>query len=484
MERDKLIIAIGAAVFLALGGVVWWRSQAALEEPTRSGPPKIPISMPPPPSTGGQAGKPVPPEEEPEVFDRHAARQKPAGPDPLAFVYRGQVGEFAVIENLETTQQGRYRVGDPVRDAVVAEIAKDFVRLTRGTESFVFRIGDETLGRSQIAVKGKTASYPYAIGPESRRLADRMKTLPLSLNFADLSLGDVAREFGRQLGVNVTLSPSVANSKAKITYKVDHLSADNALKLLLDLWEMGYVIRDGAILICSKSEAEKDPFVKALKVTDDISRVREQLDRPPTPAIDPPPNPDNVILEQSLKTTRFDLMLKEASIDDFASFLRDASGKNIVVSQADSAAKSKPPKITVDLANASMEEAIAAAGLKYEIREGLLYLMTPEDAAFQAHVRARQDAQIREAESEAQRTRSTALGRSFTASFDSTPLYLAVQEIGKRGRLQVIVQEELWGETPRVTMAGEMSIEDALNRITRSTGTRWTIEAGTLYVVR
>lgn len=483
MERDKLIIAIGAVVFIALGGLVWWRSQSVFEEPPKVAPPKLPSTLPPPPRPGGTTSTSS--EDEPEVFDRNAARNKPGGPARLALVYRGLVGEFAVIEDLESTQQGRYRVGDPVKDATVAEIAKDFVRLTRGPESFTLRIGDETFGRSQIAVKGKTALYPFAMSAESRRLADRMKTLPLNLNFADQPLGDVAQEFGRQLGAKVTLSPSVANSKARITFKVDSLSADQSLSLLLNLWEMAYVLRDGAIIICTKSEAEKDAFTKSLKVADDIARVRGNLDHPAVTAAQPPPNPDNVILEQSLRATRLDLNFTDATTEDFVAFLRDFSQKNIVFFRPENRGGAKdPPKITLDLRNASMEEAIQAAGLAFEIRDGVVNVMTKDDAAFQAHLRAVEDARIREAEGESDRTRRTALGRTFTAAFDSTPLYLAAQEIGKRGRLQVVVQEELWGETPRVTLAGEMSIEQALNSITQSTATRWSIEGGTLYVVR
>jgi hypothetical protein len=116
-------------------------------------------------------------------------------------------------------------------------------------------------GNAAAPAEGKAKSAvvaPFAESDEDRNLREKLANTPHECEFLEVPLGDVLAHFSEQLKVDVYAPKQQFQEflEMPITFHIQHtkISARAALELVLKQVELGYVVRDGIIMICHPNE--------------------------------------------------------------------------------------------------------------------------------------------------------------------------------------------------------------------------------------
>jgi len=99
-----------------------------------------------------------------------------------------------------------------------------------------------------------TVVAPFAESEQDRLLRDKLANTPHECHFSETPLADVLTDFSVRLEIDI-YAPATQFSEAlekPITFQIQHakISARAALELVLQQAELGYVVRDGIVMIC------------------------------------------------------------------------------------------------------------------------------------------------------------------------------------------------------------------------------------------
>jgi hypothetical protein len=104
-----------------------------------------------------------------------------------------------------------------------------------------------------VEAKGAVVA-PFAESEQDRMLRDKLANTPHECQFQETPLGDVLTEFSLRLRIDVYAPKQQFESflGKPITLQIQHakVSARAALELVLTQAELGYVVRDGIVMIC------------------------------------------------------------------------------------------------------------------------------------------------------------------------------------------------------------------------------------------
>lgn len=99
----------------------------------------------------------------------------------------------------------------------------------------------------------------------------------VSLDLADASLQQALTVVGKDLPVDLVVDPAVLAERSadelKVTLRVRDLAVDSVLKLMLDLKALGFVIRNGAVVITTRKRAIFRGETRVYDVRDLVSRI-------------------------------------------------------------------------------------------------------------------------------------------------------------------------------------------------------------------
>lgn len=105
-----------------------------------------------------------------------------------------------------------------------------------------------------------------------------LKKTRVSVSFQDAALADVVRFFATATGVNVMISPALQVKKdelPKITLRLADVTAQTALRALLDLSGLGAVVRHGVLMITTKEDARGQPVLRLYYIADLTLKLRD-----------------------------------------------------------------------------------------------------------------------------------------------------------------------------------------------------------------
>jgi general secretion pathway protein D len=135
--------------------------------------------------------------------------------------------------------------------------------------------------------------YPQPTESEAQ-LANALEQR-VEFNFVDTSLADVANWLQDELGHTVVLDiPSLKDAgvdgNLRITGRAKSVSLRAALRIILDQFDLAWILRDSLLLITTADRAENDTIVRVYPVGDLVAVSRENFGTGGRPTLEKPTN--------------------------------------------------------------------------------------------------------------------------------------------------------------------------------------------------
>ncbi|MBI3097915.1 MAG: hypothetical protein HYY93_06655 [Planctomycetes bacterium] len=123
---------------------------------------------------------------------------------------------------------------------------------------------DRVAGRAQDG--GTSAEEKMA--PEDLEIVNRMKSQNISLNFSETPLPEVISWLREFTNLNIVLKGVDDPAGIKVTFRVDNLPFDQAFDLILRMWELGYKVDQGVIVVTTRANLETETVFQMYRVQD------------------------------------------------------------------------------------------------------------------------------------------------------------------------------------------------------------------------
>ncbi len=412
-----------------------------------------------------------------------AVRADEAAPGRLPLVYRGMMGDTAVVEDLETTTQESYRVGDQIRDAkVVAFTAKDLTLELAG-KRIVLAMGDSEA--AEAALRTAAGSIPLSpwVVPEWARKQDRLyRETVVDLDFAAASLEDAIAFLREFTGTSLLLDPAAQQrTRGPYSFTIKRVSVREALERLLTQFGLGLAYQDKVAVITSAEKAAQNPVVKAFAAEAGLAEARRILDRVSESA--PPEVLHDKPLADQLGRFRVTATFDDASLADAIEFLHATTGLNFLIDGSVDPTQ-EAYRVSAGVKDALLrdflDDILRARDLGWVLRRGFVVVKTA--AALEAEEAQRGvDAEARLAREDKD---DAVLQTACTLSFQSEPLYQVALVVAETTGVPVVIEPGLWGPTPKFTYAGGKTLQDLVDALDSANDVRHVTLRGTIYLLQ
>jgi len=105
-----------------------------------------------------------------------------------------------------------------------------------------------------------------------------LRTKRLSVRFDEAPLADVVRFLATATGINAMLAPALQDRKdelPKISLRLVGVTAANALRTVLEVTDLGAVVRHGVLMITTREDARGKPVLRLYYIADLTQRLRD-----------------------------------------------------------------------------------------------------------------------------------------------------------------------------------------------------------------
>lgn len=408
------------------------------------------------------------------------ADEAPAG-GRLPLVFRGMMGDVAVVEDLETTAQETVRVGETVRGAKVVRIQPTELTLEHAGKQIVLPIGDTAFAEGQLVADPSTPPCPWIVPEWARELDRTYRETRVDLDFSAASLQEVVDFLREFTGTSLHLDPE-AQKRAKGTYSltIKGRTVHEALGQLFAQFGLGLAFQDTNAVITSADKAAQNAVVKAFAAEAGLARAARILDRQPdvVPVVASADEPLRADLARIRVTATFD----GASLTEVFDFLHTTTGLNFLLDPSIDPA-TDDNRVSAGVRSAVLRDFLddltRVRELAWSLREGFVYVTTVAAVEAEAEKRsADEEAAAQRAERE-----SAVLETACALSFDGEPLHRVAARVTEATGVPIVVDPRLWGPTPKVTWKGGKTLEDFVDALDDANGVRHVSIRGTLYLL-
>lgn len=123
------------------------------------------------------------------------------------------------------------------------------------------------------------ASGQRQLTEDERKILTRLETYQLTMDFQEAPFEEVIEYLRLATNVNIVLDPAVTRERApeemRVTLKVRDLPAINALKLLLDINKLDYILENNVLLVTTTDVRQRKPYARLYDIRDLLFEVRD-----------------------------------------------------------------------------------------------------------------------------------------------------------------------------------------------------------------
>lgn len=406
------------------------------------------------------------------------------GGDRLPLVFRGMMGDLAVVEDLETTTQSTYHVGDRIRSAKVLEIHAAELVLDQHGKRIVLAMGDTLFAESQLAGDAAAPPCPWAVPEWADKLAGIYSTARVDLDFKAASLDDVVVFLRRFTGTSLLIDPEAqGRGKGPLAIAIRGEFVTRALAQILAQFGLELTYQDNVALITTREKAAANPITQAMRARADLVQVRNYLDFHGSPAGKLPSSSTDVALRDSLATIRITATFDAAPLAEVVEFIHATAKINIRIDTAHVDAAAEENRVSLGVKSAKLaellDEVVRPRDLAYVLQEG--FVVITSSAALEEQ-REKSDAET-EAAAAREEQEAGVLATPMTLSFAGEPLYQVAKKVSEATKVPIIVDPKLWGPTPKVTYPGGQTLQDFVDGLEKSIEIRSLALRGKVYLV-
>ncbi|MBI3272437.1 MAG: hypothetical protein HYZ53_25825 [Planctomycetes bacterium] len=426
---------------------------AAADDPPAGGQP--PSGEHPMPAGPASATRPAP--------SPTPAPTSPADP-ALILVYRGVLGERAILENLDSGQQKSLALGDEILGYRVTEIRPRHVLLKKGEATLKLRYGPSE--EETDDARGTAPPYPYSLPGWLGPLRAHLASTRTDIDALDAPLSEILLALRAKAGVPILFHPAAAPLGARrLTVRVQDVSVEESFRLLLLQFGLTIVFENGLVVVTTIPAARENAIERTEAVLRELDAARNRAA--------PGASVEDRRVHDAIAAVRVTLKAEMLPLTEVVDLLRQQAPIPILLDTAAFDPRAEEYAVSASFEAVSMEAALAGIltplGLAHAIRGGVLVLSTPAALA-EEPVGAKPE---------------EILPTKVTVRFQDAPLYRAVTETAREAGLEPVIAPELWGPTPKFTSPAQGStLGDFLKALEAATGARSSVRDGRLYVFR
>jgi hypothetical protein len=112
----------------------------------------------------------------------------------------------------------------------------------------------------------------HKVDPQSRKIRATLQTMSITFDFDNTSLRQVLGFLEAAAGVNIILDPKIMAEDRTLTLKVNRMKLVQALDWVMQLTDLDYTIRKGAIFVSTTERLPRDRYVVIYPVADILFR--------------------------------------------------------------------------------------------------------------------------------------------------------------------------------------------------------------------
>ncbi len=403
-------------------------------------------------------------------------------PAALPLVYRGMMGDTAVVEDLETTTQESLKVGETIRGARVVDIRPGELLLESGGRRITLTMGDEETAQAALSGGGDVPPCPWLVPDWARELDQVYAQAKVDLSFRQGSVEEVVGFLRRFTGTSILIDPAAQTAgKGPFSYSAKGVTVHQALDQLLPQFGLELVYQDNVAVVTTAEKAATNPIRRAWQAQAGLAEARRRLER--LPPIDTAPAASDLALRDRLASMRLTATFENATLHEVAEFLHETAGVNVLIDAAGLDPAAEENRITVGVKAQPVREFLNDLARVHDwgwyVREGFVVVTGAQ--SFQA----REEKKAADEEADAARVEKEAavLDTPLSLTCEAEPLFRAAQRVSEAAGVPVVIDPRLWGSTPKVTFAGGKTLQDFVDALEKNIEVRTFALRGTLYVL-
>ncbi len=340
------------------------------------------------------------------------------------------------------------------------------------------------------ASSGPRRPYPLNVpaatagGQVIRATDDLLHTRKITIDEANVPLPKLLRKIAQESGIPIEVDPEIGEGET-VSFKVEEIVVDGALRLMLQPRQKGYEIRPDGIVFVAPVErlAGEAPEVKKIKeALQELGSVREMLDA----GWDGLQDTNDVSRRSSeLRAKKITVPQGETSLKAELTRLREEHGIYVQPLSRGSVGTDGGKRSLLDerflqlveekTLGDHLEQLARRCGLSVaDAGSGIFWMTTPESAR---DYRAEQERQKRQYQ-ESLQVLEKPLPEAGTVDVQDL-----LESIPRSVGVELLPDQAAWGSGGSVTLRSGATLRDALDAI-KAQGYRWALRGGKLFVIK
>lgn len=115
--------------------------------------------------------------------------------------------------------------------------------------------------------------------PDEKEILHRLETYQLTMDFQEAPFEEVIEYLRLATSANIVIDPGVYRDsdprEMRVTLKVKNLAAMNALKLVLDLNKLEWIMKNGVLLVTTKEARQLKPYTMVYDIRDLMFEIKD-----------------------------------------------------------------------------------------------------------------------------------------------------------------------------------------------------------------
>ena len=399
-------------------------------------------------------------------------------------VYRGKMGNYAVIENIDTGKVGLLKPGEKWGKQRLVKIGKEELLFVDSTGK-EYRIAKSAETRP-APPKNDAPAYPWQKFADAEHIRNKLGNSNFRLAYYATPLSTIIEEWRRLSGVNIVIAPQVHlhnRGQLRVTLSSDEISLNKALDLVTTYLDLAYYLEPERVVIIRPGDRPPSPPDPQEKYWRGLQQAQAQLRQQ---ALDRPVNGVGAEKMEQILTQVIDIDLERVPVEELAGQLQNTFACPVLVNaRAINALKARKQERIIFLARAvaiktALQQLCREYKLAWDVLGAKIYISVPEHIQ-QLH----RQKQEREQQQRQWRQREVPLTTSVTLasgwySFSDIGRYLQ-----EKCQLKLVVAPDIWEENYRYYANGQAAtLKSILDKIAAATRAEYVIEPGVLYLLR
>ena len=398
-------------------------------------------------------------------------------------VYRGKMGNYATIENLETGKVTLLKKGEKLDKRRLVEIGKEQL-LFADSNGKEYRIAKTADARASLP-QADAIAYPWQKFADEERIQRKLANTTFRLSYYSTPLADIVEEWRRLADIAIVIDPQIhfnTKQQLRVTLSSDEISLKKALDLLTTYMDLVYYLEPERIVIGRAGDRPASPLDPQQKYWRGLQQAQTKLLQEDAESSNGAiPEKMERVLEQVI-----DLDLERVPVDKLAERLEKTFGCPVLVNgRAVNSLKKRQQDRIIFLAHAitvkkALHQLCTEYKLAWEVVGIKIYISSPEHI----ELLSRQQKQKQKQQSQWQRQQEPLSG-AITLPKGWHSFANISEHLQQKCQLTLVVSPEIWQENYHYFANGQaLTLRAILDKIAAEIRARYVIEPGVIYLLR